>query len=233
MSDGNDLNIGFDRPKTAPLLGTVKLYHRHLLICTGQSDWPRHIDQDGGFGQALSEAVAARAAEMTRLVKITMCDAPSRGDGYDLLVWPDQVRYFGLHADDLPLLVEDHLVHDRVSPRLVHAPLSGPHILICTHGQRDARCGACGEPLRARFRRELEARGLAIPVLATSHVGGHEYAGNVLIYPEGDWYGYVTPDDVPRLIDQHLLGGQIVRDRWRGRMGLSREAQIEMGQGVE
>lgn len=228
MSDTNDSNVGFDRPKIAPLLGTVKFYQRHLLICSGQADWPKYIDQDGGFGQALSEAVAARAAEMSIVVKITLCDAPSRGAGYDLLVWPDQVRYLGLQPADLPILVEDHLVHNRVSLRLAHVPLPGPHILICTHGQRDARCGACGEPLRARFRRELAARGLAIPLLATSHVGGHEYAGNVLIYPEGDWYGYVTPEDVPRLIDQHLLGGQIVRERWRGRMGLSREEQMNL-----
>ena len=61
----------------------------------------------------------------------------------------------------------------------------------------------------------------------TSHVGGHRFAGNVLIYPGGDWYGYVTPEDVPRLIERHLLGGTVVTELWRGRMGLLPEAQVE------
>jgi (2Fe-2S) ferredoxin len=56
-------------------------------------------------------------------------------------------------------------------------------------------------------------------------VGGHEYAGNVLIYPGGNWYGYVTPADIPRIVDQHLVQGQIVWDLWRGRMGLSPQEQ--------
>jgi (2Fe-2S) ferredoxin len=58
-------------------------------------------------------------------------------------------------------------------------------------------------------------------------VGGHKYAGNVLIYPRGDWYGYVSPVDVPRLIKQHLKLDKIVADLWRGRMGLTPEQQEE------
>jgi len=44
-----------------------------------------------------------------------------------------------------------------------------------------------------------------------SHTGGHNYAGNLIIYgPNADgevighWYGYVTLDDVPILLDQHF-----------------------------
>jgi anti-anti-sigma factor len=80
------------------------------------------------------------------------------------------------------------------------------------------------------FQATLEACGLSaqVTVRRTSHVGGHKYAGNVLIYPGGDWYGYVTPGDIPRLVEQHILGGQIVRDLWRGRMGLSPEEQLRL-----
>jgi hypothetical protein len=37
---------------------------------------------------------------------------------------------------------------------------------------------------------------------AGSHVGGHKFAGNVLLFSskiEGEWLGYVTPDDVPSI----------------------------------
>jgi (2Fe-2S) ferredoxin len=67
-----------------------------------------------------------------------------------------------------------------------------------------------------------------VAVHRVSHLGGHEYAGNVVIYPGGDWYGYVTPADVPRIIDGHILSGDLVLDRWRGRMGLTREEQIQL-----
>ena len=84
------------------------------------------------------------------------------------------------------------------------------------------RCGYCGPILAKLFTQQVAARGLAgaVTVRRTSHVGGHEYAGNVIVYPEGDWYGYVTPADVDRILEQHVLGGEIVDDRWRGRMGL-------------
>ncbi|KAL2904578.1 Ferredoxin 2Fe-2S [Bienertia sinuspersici] len=57
------------------------------------------------------------------------------------------------------------------------------------------------------------------------------YAGNVIIFgtnPEGkvtgDWYGYVTPNDVPDLLDVHIGKGEIIEKLWRGQMGLKFEA---------
>jgi (2Fe-2S) ferredoxin len=49
-------------------------------------------------------------------------------------------------------------------------------------------------------------------------VGGHKYAGNVIVYPEGVWYGYVRPDDAVRLVEEHLVEGRILEDLHRGRM---------------
>jgi (2Fe-2S) ferredoxin len=216
-------DVGFDRPKTEPLPGTVKFYQRHLLVCTGRAGWPAKIESDGGFLQALWEAITPRVPEMPLKVKMTACDEVSLGRGYDLLVFPDAIRYLGVREADLPALVEDHLVGNRVSERIPHERLMGQHIFVCVHAERDARCGACGPSLVEAFMVELEARGLTgqVAVRCTSHVGGHRFAGNVLIYPGGDWYGYVTPNDIPRIIDWHILKGKIVTDLWRGRMGLS------------
>jgi (2Fe-2S) ferredoxin len=233
---------GFDRPKTESLNDTVKFYERHLLICTGTMEWSAHIDQDGGFGQALDGAVKARAAEIPHVVKINACDEPSRifpapepGEaaepheavpplaprGYDVLVFPDAVRYLGIREADLPVLVEDQLVRGRISERLPHEPVTGRHIFVCVHGARDPRCGACGPAVAEALAAEVVRRGLSerAHVHRTSHVGGHQYAANVLIYPEGDWYGYVSPADVPRIVEQHILRGAIVPELWRGRMG--------------
>jgi (2Fe-2S) ferredoxin len=212
-----------------PLPGTVKLYHRHLFVCTGRVDWPTRIEEGGGFMQTLAETLKSRLPEMPRRVKLTACDEPSAGPGYDLLVFPDAVRYRGVGESDLSALVEDHLLGDRVSDRIPHEPLDGFYVFVCTHGNRDRSCGVCGPPLVQAFAAALEARGLAdrVVVRGASHVGGHRFAGNVLVYPGGDWYGYVTPEDVPSIVDQHLLRGEAVLDLWRGRMGLSPEEQLD------
>jgi hypothetical protein len=218
-----------------PLPGTVKFYRRHLFVCTGPVDWPERIELGGGFLQALAEAIGRRAEEMSLPVKMTACDDLGRSDsGYDILVFPDQIRYLSVQEADLPTLVEEHLVANRVSEAIPHEPLPGHHVFICTHGRRDPRCGQCGPPLVEEFTMALKAHNLTdrVVVRRTSHVGGHKFAGNVLIYPEGDWYGYVTPDDVRRMVEQYFIKGQVVTELWRGRMGLSSAEQLEWHRGA-
>lgn len=214
---------------TTTLPGTVKFYQRHLFVCTGQTDWPERIELGGGFLQTLAEAIGAYAAEMPLKVKMTACaDSRQTDKGYDILVFPDMVRYVGVETADILTLIMDHLVGNEISPRLQSQPLTGQHVFVCIHGRRDERCGQCGPPLVERFQLELGRRGLneQITLHQSSHVGGHAFAGNVLIYPTGDWYGFVTPQAVPSLIESHLIHGNIVPELWRGRMGLAPEVQI-------
>jgi len=71
-----------------------------------------------------------------------------------------------------------------------------------------------------------------------SHVGGHKFAGNIIIYGgrgscaasafTGDWYGCVTAESVARIVEEHIRDGKVVKDHWRGRMGLTIEQQKEL-----
>ncbi|KAE9456633.1 hypothetical protein C3L33_11509, partial [Rhododendron williamsianum] len=98
----------------------------------------------------------------------------------------------------------------------------------------DRRCGVCGPAVISRFKEVIELHGLQgkVSVSACSHIGGHKYAGNVIIFGSnikgevtGHWYGYVTPDDVPVLLEHHIGRGEIVDGLWRGQMGLSEDDQ--------
>nr|POF22849.1 oligopeptide transporter 5 [Quercus suber] len=101
--------------------------------------------------------------------------------------------------------------------------LKGSYVFVCCHRSRDRRCGVCGLALISRFKEEIELHGLqsTVSVSPCSHLGGHKYAGNVIVFGSkingevtGHWYGYVTPEDVQVLLEQHILKGEIVDWLW-------------------
>lgn len=67
-------------------------------------------------------------------------------------------------------------------------PLVGSHVFICGHGSRDRKCGVCGPVLKDKFTEEIANRGLEdqVSVQFCSHIGGHKYAGNVIVFRHGD-----------------------------------------------
>lgn len=99
-------------------------------------------------------------------------------------------------------------------------------IYVCTHGTRDCRCHDRGEPLFEALTRLVEARGLSgIQVARIGHIGGHKYAGNVLVYPTGEWYGLVTEDDAERLLDV-ISNRETWWQHWRGRIGIEKVGDL-------
>lgn len=106
-------------------------------------------------------------------------------------------------------------------------------IFTCAHVTRDMRCGYCGSKLHDLFVEEIEKRGLKDTIYAgrCTHIGGHVYAGNVLIYPSGVWYGYMRPADVPRLFEEHFNNGKILIDKLRGKLGNNKTENLAMAEG--
>lgn len=90
--------------------------------------------------------------------------------------------------------------------------LAHPLLLVCTHGKHDRCCARYGRPL-ARALEELAEQGW---VWQSSHLGGDRFAGNVVVLPEGLYYGRVQAADARTLLDEHLAG-RIDLPHYRGR----------------
>jgi (2Fe-2S) ferredoxin len=98
------------------------------------------------------------------------------------------------------------------------------HLFVCGNqrspGHSRGCCDATGRgELRERFKRELKARGLTDgklgPLVRANGAGcldQCELGPVVVLYPQEIWYGGVTPDDVPRIIDETILGGRVLED---------------------
>ena len=91
------------------------------------------------------------------------------------------------------------------------------HVFVCTNRRPpdDPRgCCSCkgSEDVRAAFKDELKRRGLKGVVRANvaGCLDACAFGPTVVVYPEGVWYGGVTPADVPEIVERHLLRGERV-----------------------
>ncbi|XWS51721.1 hypothetical protein CRYUN_Cryun11dG0007800 [Craigia yunnanensis] len=169
----------------------------------------------------------------TRLTVREGHDGTESSNG-DVLIYPDMIRYRRLTHFDVDTFVEEVLLKDGEWLPGTPEKLEGSLVFVCSHGSRDRRCGVCGPPLVSRFKEEIVLYGLQgrVSISPCSHIGGHKYTGNVIIFGSningevtGHWYGYVTPHDVPTLLECHIGKGEIIDSLWRGQMGLSEEEQ--------
>ncbi|CAL9136892.1 unnamed protein product [Musa acuminata var. zebrina] len=238
---GEDAEYGFQRRGfgKGPLVGTVHQYDRHLFLCYKSPEvWPPNVEgsESDLLPRSLAGEIKTWQSSIDKKTRLTICQGEDGTDfsNGDVLIFPDMLRYRQLTHSDVEHFVDEVLKKNSKWLPNPPEPLSGSYVFVCAHGSRDRRCGVCGPVLMQRFKEEISSRGLQGQVFVSpcSHIGGHKYAGNVIIYSPNDngevsghWYGYVTPDDVPILMEQHIGKGKIVDHLWRGQMGLSVDEQ--------
>jgi hypothetical protein len=220
------------------LAGSVKPFQAHVLVALEgpAAAWPPVLEAPSPLQQQQQQQPAL---ELLRALRAAA---------------PAGLKLTGVEArPEAGILAGDALIFPRA--RLLRRPASAPDVLaaleaadapgalapaplflVCCHAQRDARCGARGPPVLEALR----AAGAAA-ALACSHVGGHEFAANVMAYPPGDCYGLVWPSDAPALVAFHTRFAERLRalgspaaaeaelasarlyDAWRARCGCGKE----------
>ena len=95
-----------------------------------------------------------------------------------------------------------------------------PLLLVCTHGSYDKCCGTMGKQLYNNlFSIEKD-----FEVWQTTHLGGHRLASNILLLPEGIYYGRVDEDNYYK-IKECYLKNSLCTELLRGRCFYSSDEQ--------
>lgn len=89
------------------------------------------------------------------------------------------------------------------------------HLLVCTgtrctqDGQSQALFDSLGDKLKAAGLHEGEMRVKRSRVSCFAACKGGPI---VCVQPDGVWYYNVTPDNMDRIVDEHLVGGRVVEE---------------------
>jgi hypothetical protein len=198
--------------KGEPQEGLGALAERHLFIRWPKGKWrrPRYMAAD--MSAALQGAMKA---SMGHGRYVGLVDS---GDGteLELLSFPDGRRYVPADQAEAAALViawgEGQALPGEVFERQV--------ILCCTDAKTDACCARYGFPVY----KALAASTDAFDVLQCTHIGGCHFAPSVIVMPNRDRYGRLTPADVPAFLDA-LSQGQYFLPAFKGRNGLDEARQ--------
>lgn len=118
-----------------------------------------------------------------------------------------------------PKFITDRAELEKLAP-VTQAPIKH-HVFVCN----GKSCSAVGSAeVKAEFVRILESKGLRqgkeskgrnplgeIVLTDCSSVDFCSIGPTVLVYPEGIWYAQVQPEDVPEIIEEHLVKGNVVK----------------------
>lgn len=90
------------------------------------------------------------------------------------------------------------------------------HFFICTNARPPFAKPSCGpknsNQILIMLQEEVEKRGLTdnIKVTGCACLGPCEDGPVMVVYPEGIWYGHITPEDVSEIVELQMLQGKPV-----------------------
>lgn len=203
------------------MAGTAARDNGFLLI-EHPGPWGRKaLEESRWLPPEVRDRIAARAGEARLRVQLIRRVGASEGRAM-----PSSFKVYVARTDPVrpvaPWLAGTTLTDPR---KLLDLPLAeieegppagwrtevGPLFLVCTNGRRDVCCAERGRPTAAALAaRHPEA------TWETTHLGGHRFAGAVLVLPAGLAYGRL--DGLSALsIAAATYDGRLVRSHLRGR----------------
>ncbi len=206
-----------------PAIGTASTVRSFLLV-ENAGPWGVEALVDARLPQHVKEGLLRQAAAArVRVLLVRRHAGATSGPG---------LRVFAARADPLSPWLESGTVHGPEdllgldlaalgrgqSPGLTPDP--GPVFCVCTHGRHDVCCAERGRPTASALSAAHPERTWEV-----SHIGGDRFAANVLVLPDGLYYGRVPASAAVALADRHL-SGHLDLDLLRGRSGFGFAVQV-------
>lgn len=193
-----------------PLAGTASTI-RHWLLVEHAGPWGR----DGLLDARLPEGLGSelRILERRTGARVLLTRKPDRVPHHDdgtVHCFAVDTREAWLGTTALDRIEDARQLDPRERPSFVGT--SEPLLVVCTHGRRDPCCAERGRPL-------VQALGSSFADITweSTHVGGDRFAGNLVAFPHGLYFGRVEPDEGPEIARAYAEGRIARLDRYRGR----------------
>ncbi|BCS22260.1 sucrase/ferredoxin-like domain-containing protein [Aspergillus puulaauensis] len=238
-----------------PLYGHIKEFHTHVLVATGQSDWKEKVENErGSLMEAFNDSHGSKHGRM--MVSASNLRSPeddggsdTKGHGASVLLLPSFTFVDSVATGDVTEVIDrfidaplsksssDATVTQLPDSGLKSRPCEYDYVvLLCSHKRRDARCGITAPLIKRELERHLRPLGLhrdadderpgGVGIFYVSHVGGHKFAANVLIYRKKEqqmiWLARVRPEHCEGVVNYTLLQGKVVHPDSQLRGGFDR-----------
>jgi hypothetical protein len=202
--------------RTEPLVGSASTVRGFLLV-ENAGPWGTDALRDARMEPAVRDGLRRRsAAAQVRTLLVRRHRGVSQQGG---------TRVFAASADpedpwlETTTLARPELLLDLDLAALGRGESPGltrtdePVFCVCTHGRHDTCCAELGRPVAAALSASHPDHTWEV-----SHIGGDRFAANVLVLPQGLYYGRVEAAGAPVLAAGHL-DGHLDLDHLRGRSG--------------
>lgn len=186
-----------------PMIATAPPTARWLLLEVPRA-WPDKILKSpelSGWVSALNSVVESRSGRVLFIRRpgrvperieraYVVIDAATRTEASG--TWhPGSVE---LRAD-----LAEAVAHFEATTPLPHPAQT--RLLVCAHGQHDQCCAVRGRPVAA-----LLADRWSQEVWECSHLGGDRFGANVLVLPDGTYFGRLDSENAVDVLANHLAG---------------------------
>jgi len=184
---------------SSKIAGSFKPYDRHVIVCNigDVLDWPSKIQENSLVNMILQVMESIKEQNSSSLnVTFTASKIDDEEARPRIILFPESIIItFEPNVESLQkvatfvytgVIMEENNAFFQSSP----VPF-GKIILVCCHASRDKRCGRAGPQVIEVLKTAMSERGISendLCVLPSSHIGGHEFAGTLIVYPEANWY---------------------------------------------
>lgn len=195
------------RDRADPTIGTAPVARTFLLI---EHPGPWRYDALGGAGWSADVVTALTAALRSSLGRLLLIRRPGRQAATDTRAWAvtrvGAGTVWGVWEEESDLL---EAAASLSAPAPVAAtgtaparPISPePVLLVCAHGMHDTCCAIRGRPVATAL-----ARRWPTETWECSHVGGDRFAANLVVLPDGTYYGDLEAASACDVVAGHLDG---------------------------